>query len=195
MEHDIKLPIETPSTNEDGVPLSLGLQLVDGEEQRSPLTLRSLEVVGQQRVFRVPTIEQRLDLSLDHVVTLLGYDLPRKKAQPGDSLDLTLYWRAEASMERSYTVFVHLLAEDDSIQNQIDRIPRSDYPTSAWAAGEVIEDVYELPLAADTPAGTYSLEIGMYDAASGKRLPMVDADGTPLEGDRLLVEDIGVQAP
>ena len=40
--------------------------------------------------------------------------------------------------------------------------------------GEVIADTYELGLPGQFPAGTYALNAGMYDAASGVRLPVRD---------------------
>jgi hypothetical protein len=43
-------------------------------------------------------------------------------------------------------------------------------------AGEYITDVYNLALPDDLSAGPYQVAVGMYDLASGARLP-VTADG------------------
>ena len=42
--------------------------------------------------------------------------------------------------------------------------------TSTWRSGEVIEDVYALSIAAGTPGGSYTIEVGMYDPATLARL-------------------------
>jgi hypothetical protein len=43
-----------------------------------------------------------------------------------------------------------------------------------WAAGELIPDRLLVPLAQDLPAGEYLLVVGMYDFATGARLPVPD---------------------
>jgi len=41
--------------------------------------------------------------------------------------------------------------------------------------GGVFRDVYSLPLAG-VPSGEYTLEVGLYDPASGERLPVGNSD-------------------
>jgi len=69
---------------------------------------------------------------------------------PGDTLTLTLYWRALTEMDEPYTVFTHLLAPDGSMAGQWDSHPVGGaYPTDLWLAGEVVTDVREIPVRAD----------------------------------------------
>ena len=60
--------------------------------------------------------------------------------------------------------------------------------------GEIITDVYEIPVASDAPAGELTLEVGMYDAATGNRVVVVDSQGQPQSGDRVLLHSIRVEA-
>ena len=46
----------------------------------------------------------------------------------------------------------------------------NDYPTSLWAAGEVIFDPHPLDLSTLTP-GEYQVIVGLYNFATGDRLP------------------------
>ena len=50
-------------------------------------------------------------------------------------------------------------------------------------------DAYEVALEQDAPAGTYRIEVGMYDPRDMTRLPMIDAQGRPLPGDRFLLPE------
>ena len=68
-------------------------------------------------------------------------------------------------MDTSYTGFVHLLDANGQIVAQDDHVPlRSQYPTTRWVGGEVVEDRYELRLPSDLSPDEYTLEIGLYDA-------------------------------
>ena len=42
-------------------------------------------------------------------IHLLGYDVQEDELSPGNRLELTLYWEAEGSAERYWSVFVHLV--------------------------------------------------------------------------------------
>jgi hypothetical protein len=68
--------------------------------------------------------------------------------------------------------------EQGNIWGQMDSQPlEGDYPTSFWDVGEVIEDEYILAIREDAPAGLYLLEVGMYELATGQRLPVLSDDG------------------
>jgi len=60
------------------------------------------------------------------------------------------------------------------------------YPTIQWRTGAIVYDRHTVVVDADAPPGTYVLEVGMYDARSGQRLP-VEVDGVSQEGDRLVL--------
>jgi len=119
---------------------------------------------------------------------LAGYDLSATSLAPGESLDLALYWRAAGPITRDYQVFTHLLAPDGSLVTGSDHIAGADnYPTSLWTAGTFIRNTFVLQLPSNAPQGTYSFEVGLYDAHG--RLKLSDADGT----DRILLAQIVVK--
>ena len=94
-------------------------------------------------------------------------------------------------MTVSYTVFTHLLGKDGSIWGQRDNIPvKGTYPTTGWREGEIIADEYEITVKSDAPPGKYQIGVGMYDAATGQRLPVFDESKAPLPGDRILLDQI-----
>jgi hypothetical protein len=175
----------------------LALNLVDtttGERLLAEdFQLSVLQIEGRARQFAVPQgIEHRLEANLGNRVRLLGYDLRPTGATPGSVLQLTLYWQALADTETSYTVFTHLLGKDGLVWGQKDSIPeQGSYPTTSWLPDEIIVDEYEIEVQPDAPAGEYVLEIGMYDAASGERLPILDSAGQ-LTDNRVLLSRVQV---
>jgi hypothetical protein len=93
-------------------------------------------------------------------------------------------------MDRDYTVFVHLLAEEGSLVTQDDGPPRSgDYPTSFWSPGERIADQHVLNIA-DLPSGTYGLRVGMYLLETGQRLPVTNPRGERVGSDAISLAEV-----
>jgi hypothetical protein len=90
-------------------------------------------------------------------------------------------------MDVSYTVFTHLLDGNNAIWGQHDSVPGGgNLPTTGWVVDQVIEDKYLLTVKPDAPAGGYAIEVGMYDAATGRRLEVLSAEGESM-GDRILL--------
>lgn len=128
------------------------------------------------------TIPNPMDIRFGEQIHLVGYALPRSSIAPGDSLALTLYWQTEAPLTERYKVFTHLLGETfnaatgNFLWGQQDNEPKQGQaPTTLWAPGTVLTDAYLIPIAADAPAGIYSIEIGLYGLVDGERLPVSDA--------------------
>ena len=154
-------------------------------------------------VYRVPALAPRVTPSTPRQVNwankveLLGYDLPNGPFRPGESVPVTVYWRALANMERPYTFFIHLSgtfnpATNGPLWSQHDAQPGDGtYPTAAWDVGEIVIDEYIVPLYPDIPPGEYELQAGFYYLPTLERLPVVDkAGGTA--GDRSQLEKIHI---
>ena len=108
-------------------------------------------------------------------IALLGYDHDRRAQVPaGQTLVVTLFWRCEQPVDVAYTVFVHLLDGDQRVWAQHDAMPASgEAPTSGWVTGQVVPDAHILDIPADAPAGPYEIEVGLYDASTGVRAPLL----------------------
>jgi hypothetical protein len=91
-------------------------------------------------------------------------------------------------MDEDYTIFVHLLGPDGRLHGQIDQWPvQGTYPTGTWQPDEIVEDRVLVLLNADAPPGTYQLEIGVYLLGNNTRLPIINAEGLPIDDRVLLV--------
>ena len=149
----------------------------------------------------IEAIPYRLDVNFGEVMKLLGYDLPVTSTQypipntlmPGDSLTITLYWQSLAGMNQDYAVFIHLLDENDLILAQRNTFPGlGSFPTTLWQVGDAIADTYTLVLPETTYApSSAQLEVGLFDFATGERLPVYAPGGEPV-GDNVRFQEIEV---
>jgi len=97
----------------------------------------------------------------------------RLVVRAGQVLPLQLTWRALTPPAGDYVVFAQLLGPDGSLVAQRDERPLGGYrPTHTWTTGEVVGDRLGLLLPPDLPPGDYRLIVGMYDSATGRRLPV-----------------------
>ncbi len=125
-------------------------------------------------------------------LALIGLDPPPPTLRPGDTLVLTLYWRALEQVPENYQAFVHLLGADGRPVAQQDKLNPADFPTRRWPLDRYVRDPYAFELPDDLPAGRYRLTVGLWLQASGQRLPVVDETGRPL-GDVYLVQEVVVE--
>jgi len=140
-------------------------------EGATSIDLGSVVVQETHRTYEVPHLSHYVGASLGREVELVGYDLSSETVAQGETLHVTLTWRALREMERDYTVFTHLVAPDGSMTGQKDGQPGDGtYPTTLWAEGEVVTDIYRIPVSTSAPTGIHRLEVGMYVAESGTRL-------------------------
>ena len=92
-----------------------------------------------------------------------------------DILRLNVTWQPLQAFTEDWKVFVHLVDSKGHMLAQFDGQPLEGvYPTSQWIPGEFIEDSYPLLIPADAPPGPYQVFIGLYNEATGARLPVPD---------------------
>ncbi len=108
----------------------------------------------------------------EEVVDLLGYRLNSPILSSEENLQLDLLWQAVANIETDFTIFVHLLDEDGNLLIGYDSQPlNGQYPTSIWDKGEYVVDSVTLDTV-HLPPGNYWLEVGLYNAITGERVPV-----------------------
>ena len=171
--------------------VQVGLYQPDGPRLTSPdgrdaLRLETVEIRAQEGEFPNP-----LDANFGDRAALVGYTLDRRVAQPGETIRLTLYWRALAPMETDYSIFAHVLGVENQVWANSDGPPVGGaMPTTRWQPGQVVEDVRELTVGLTTPPDFYDIEVGLHASGEG-RLPVVAEDGHWL-GKRVLLSKIRV---
>nr|MCU0509317.1 hypothetical protein [Anaerolineae bacterium] len=154
-----------------------------GEFQgQDAMRLRPIKVLG-----RVDARPQRaVDIGVGDFARLTGYnvDLPEGGVSPGDAFTATLFFRADGPAALPYTRFLHFWSPELGMAAQADSEPAGGRnPTWAWTRGETVVDVVRLTVAADAQPGAYQLRAGLYDPASGARVPLRTREGEPLPDD------------
>lgn len=160
---EVQLPADLASGNYQLALSSLGTN--------TEITLGQIRVEGRQRLYDLPAdIQHPLgNVTLGERVKLLGFNLNLSKA---DTMIVTLYWQALASMPESYKGFIHVLDAQGQIIAQRDQIPMAGQsPTTSWLPREIIVDDYTFSIPpGSVPAGTYQLAVGLYNEKTGQRL-------------------------
>ena len=140
------------------------------------------------------SVPERLDVSFDGQMALVGYQIGAREARPGGEVAVTLYWQAQAPMAEDYSVFVHLLDENGRLVAQRDMYPgRGLFPTTQWQPGDAIADTYILRVPASLGRVTrLRVEAGLYRLAGYRRLPVRDGRGRAL-GDHVGLGEVVVR--
>jgi hypothetical protein len=144
-----------------------------------------------------PAIAHPLGINFSDLITLEGYaiDYPTP-LQAGDTIRLTLYWRGQQPITANYKVFNQMYAPDGPTAGKM-QAQRDGYPvcdgreTWRWDPGELITDVYDIPVAADADDGLYPLYTGFYLEETGERLPVFDDDGNEI-GTQVHITDVRI---
>ena len=111
-------------------------------------------------------------------IILLGYSGLDGPRAAGDIAPITLFWEIDQTPSRRYKVFLHVLDNAGNIVGQRDSEPGGGaHLTTLWTPGETVTDNYGVPIHPATPPGEYRVEMGMYDAETGRRLVTLDGEG------------------
>ncbi|MEM8863555.1 MAG: hypothetical protein AAGD96_35050, partial [Chloroflexota bacterium] len=140
----------------------------------------------------VDPAEFALNTSFNQQIELLAFDLDKIEAQPGDWLELDLYWQAEVSQEIDFQGFVHLLNSEGVLITQSDKLNPGDFPTRRWTTDKYVTDEHLLKLPDNLPAGEYRLTAGLWVMNEGWRLPTIDDNGNVVS-DAALITTITVK--
>jgi hypothetical protein len=120
----------------------------------------------------------------DNRIVLAYFDVPPNTVfRAGDTLPITIAWQSHVVLNVDYTIFVHLSPALDSppIAQEDAQPCDNSYPTTWWSPGEIVEENRRIAIPANASPGKYMLTTGIYDLATGKRLP-VWSSGEPASG-------------
>jgi hypothetical protein len=137
-----------------------------------------------------------VNANLENTVELLAFTTDRDSYHPGDTVGVTLYWRALRGMEQDYKAFVHLTNADLTAQPaQHDGDPGGGFsPTTRWLPGELVPDSHRLLLPPGLAPGRYRLWAGMYQYEPLRNLSVLAAS-SPAADNRVFLGEIEVLAP
>ncbi len=125
-------------------------------------------------------------------VLLLSCEFTDVTFRPGDAVQLFITWQVQDRFSEDYTVFIHVVDEDDRILTQRDLPPLGGgRPTTTWQPGEQLLDPYVLSIPSDAPEKDYWVQVGLY--RGNQRLPVVDPGFAEEKGNAVIVRQIRVE--
>jgi 4-amino-4-deoxy-L-arabinose transferase-like glycosyltransferase len=120
---------------------------------------------------------------------LLGAELQTDVVQPGGQLRLLTFWQVLAADPAPVVAFVHLTSDGTDIWGQVDWL---SVRAKGLQPGDRFVQVHLVPVAPETPPGTYHAMLGLYPPPNWQqRLPI--ATGTEETADRVLLGEIEVK--
>jgi uncharacterized membrane protein len=136
--------------------------------------LSNYRIESVPAIYDAPEFAVSVDAIFPGVGTLVGYTLENDSLGRAAPFDVMLIWRADETPDLSYTVFVQLLNADGVVIAQADSVPAANArPTNGWRPGEYIVDMQRVTFHEGVqPAANARLIAGLYDPATGARVPL-----------------------
>ncbi|MFL2650893.1 MAG: 6-pyruvoyl-tetrahydropterin synthase-related protein [Anaerolineales bacterium] len=125
----------------------------------------------------VHVAENGMFASVADEIELIGYDTGDTLLEPGESLDIVLYWRADVIPSRNYQIYLHLRSENGELWGQSDKVNPASFPTSRWSTNKYVRDEHMIVVDKDAPAGEYQVHVGLWDHVTGERFLALDKNG------------------
>lgn len=137
---------------------------------------------------QAPPAEVKSGANFGDVIELASVILNPSRGVVGEPVRVLANFKVLGKIDRDYMIFVHV----EDVEGRVDRLnvdhaPRAK-PTSAWQPGEVVQDVFDIPIPPQMPVRGLSLVLGFWDPKSDTRLPIKNPEQVPNDGrDRLFV--------
>ena len=140
-------------------------------------------------------VPNRVDAQYEGGLQLVGYEIVPNKTRPGESVRLTLYWRATVG-EQDYRFEVDALAPDGTlIVPQTRLYTPLRYPVRIWPQDQLVVQIEQIPTSntAHQVAGSVRL-YALEGHEAPRHVQVIDDKGRPVS-DHVRLGQIGVARP
>ena len=151
-------------------------RLSDGMSAGAARSLAAIEINNIDRLYDLPgdvAVPMRV---VWEPMTLHGFSPEVIAGQPGGAPEITLYWENHALHQEVVSAFVHVVDSNGQIVAQADHWP-GGLPSDILDEGQVVIDRFSISLPAGLAPGFYQIRVGLYNADSGLRLPILRLEG------------------
>ncbi|MDO8691203.1 MAG: glycosyltransferase family 39 protein, partial [Dehalococcoidia bacterium] len=124
-------------------------------------------------------IQRPLAVSFENGLSAVGYSLNSDRVAAGQTLNVTLYMKANAKLDQDYKVSLFLSDSRGYRWAQNDKSP-TGYSMSRWRVGELVETRLPLTVPLGIPPGEYSLGAVIYSPTSLQPITVFDSRQTPM---------------
>lgn len=171
------MPVPSPDYDKDQIVadwlLSHAQLVTDGEIAGTHVMIFSTWQVDPAN------IENTTNIPYGEVVVLRGYNIIPSVDywQPGRDIILETFWEPQQTTSVDLKLFVHLLGptnvDGSPLWGQDDHLPQNGQLSSqTWETNMLFRDASHVTIPADAPAGDYAVTVGLYDPATGERIPI-----------------------
>jgi 4-amino-4-deoxy-L-arabinose transferase-like glycosyltransferase len=189
----------------------VGLDVLDadGTPMGTTASLGSVEL-SQGRAASLAEIEPSHSMQADfgQGLELVGYELSTYEGQPGDTLQLSLYWHAVSRLSGDFVFLLQLYDEggnliDEGISGpevaawsepagaaphgQAYHLANRRYPTSLWRAGDVVRGQYGYRLPLQASPGLGELRATLLQCLDGLMLVSYETLATQSYGGEIII--------
>lgn len=135
-----------------------------------------------------PPAEVKSGANFGDAFELVSVVLNPSRGVTGEPVRVTATYKVLNKIDQDYLIFVHVEDVDGRVDRlNVDHPPRMK-PTSQWLPGELVQDIFDIPIPPQMPVRGLSLVLGFWDPKTDQRLPIKNKDQVPTDGrDRLFV--------
>ncbi len=118
-----------------------------------------------------PVVDLKIQHSLSTPIspfTLLGYQIGTDKSSTGESIPLTIFWRADEKPKADYFFSVQF---GDKFSVPLP-LANNNYPTSQWSAGEIVRGQYKIQIPPEASASSGSLQLQLVGDGNARMIDL-----------------------
>jgi len=147
-----------------GLPVYVARAYEGVDDRWHPFASGPLIALRPEPTYDLPADASPRDTRFGDLFAIAGFAYGEAVFRPGTVVPLTLYWHALRAPSHDYAVSLRLLDPAGQVLYQVDsqHPVLGTYPTSRWAAGEIVGDYYEIQLPSDLSRGTYRWGVILY---------------------------------
>lgn len=124
---------------------------------------------------------------------LLAHQVSPRSVEPGEGLELHLYWRARAAITRDYQVALNWENDSGEVWHTTTHSPTgTNYPTSRWGAGAMLRGLLRLRVPEEALPGRHKLHL-LVGVRGSEELLWLRRGPIPWAGRNLAIAEITVQ--
>ena len=109
-------------------------------------------------------------------IEIIGYEINKQRFDPGEEIELTVYYKVLKEMNKNWKVFFHFDVYNGALPHsfKLDDYPQQGYlPTTKWTQGMILKDTFKVIVPREHPGGGVKIYTGFYE---GNTRMAVDKD-------------------
>lgn len=128
-----------------------------------------------------PTPANPLEVRFGDHAKLIGFDISRRRLQPGDQVRITYYFETLEGFPTGWKFFNHADGEGDDWTNMDHTPVMGMYAPEKWQPGEFVIDTHTMSVPEDWSSRRLSLLLGFYKPGKGRAPVSNNGSGVTIE--------------